>query len=76
MEMPRGIEAEDKQDFVSMWTKGRGELYLLLLTCQSTIDLEHAFHVRFGALKCIQIAHKDARVNRLRILRVRLVGQF
>lgn len=55
---------------------GRGGGSSCRLTCQSSIDLKHALHVRFGALKCIQVAHKDARVNRLRILRVRLVGQF
>lgn len=38
------------------------------LTCQSAVDLKHALHIRFGALKCIQIANKDARVDRLRIL--------
>lgn len=43
---------------------------------EATIDLKHALHVRFGALEGIQIAHKDARVDRLRILRVGLVGQF
>lgn len=35
---------------------------------QSAVDLKHALDVRFGTLKGIQIAHKDARVYRLRIL--------
>jgi len=47
-----------------------------LLTSYPSISLEHSFDLGFGALKRVEVPHKNSGVDCLRILRVGLVSHF
>ncbi len=51
-------------------------LHYILLTCNSTVPLKNALHVRLTALESVQVAYKYAWIDSLRILRVGLVSHF
>lgn len=40
----------------------------IVQTCQTTINLKHTLDICLRTLKCVQVAHKYARINSLRIL--------
>lgn len=46
---------------------------LINVTCDSSIALKYLFYVRLGHLEGVQVPDKDPGVDRLRILRTRLV---
>lgn len=52
------------------------QLFCHILTGKSSVSLKHALDVCLRALECVQVADKHSGINRLRILRVRLIWQF
>lgn len=45
----------------------------VVLTCDTTVALEHALYIRLGALEGVEVAHEGPGVDSLRILRIGLV---